>query len=48
MNQFNNKVLDRIPMVSLTYGKLKTAHFFKDIKKEVERKLKERQKIKSK
>ena len=36
MNQFNNKVLDRIPMVSLTYDKLKKVSFFKDIKKEVQ------------
>lgn len=36
MNQFGNKMLDRLPMVALTYEKLKKCSFFNDIKKEVQ------------
>ena len=32
MQQFNNKILDRLPMVSLTYEKMKKAHFLDDMK----------------
>lgn len=33
MQQFNNKILDRPPMVSLTYEKMKKAHFLDDMQK---------------
>lgn len=36
MLQFNNKVLDRIPMVSLTYEKLKRYDFLNDIQKKIQ------------
>ncbi|MBQ9245015.1 glycosyltransferase [bacterium] len=36
MQQFNNKILDRSPMVALTYEKLKKLPYFEEIKKEVQ------------
>ena len=36
MKQFNNKILDRIPMVSLTYEKLKNTPYLKDMKKQIQ------------
>ena len=36
MQQFNNKILDRLPMVSLTYEKMKKAHFLDDMKKSLQ------------
>jgi predicted nucleic acid-binding Zn-ribbon protein len=36
MQQFNNKILDRLPMVSLTYEKLKNATYLNDCKKKIQ------------
>ncbi len=36
MVQFNNKILDRIPMVSLTYEKLKNISFLSDMKQKIQ------------
>ncbi len=36
MQQFNNKILDRLPMVSLTYEKIKAFPFINDIKQKVQ------------
>ncbi len=36
MVQFNNKILDRITMVSLTYEKLKNVSYLKDIKQKIQ------------
>ena len=36
MQQFNNRILDRSPMVALTYEKLKKLPYFDEIKKEVQ------------
>ena len=36
MQQFNNKILDRLPMVSLTYEKMKNTPFLDDMKKSLQ------------
>jgi len=36
MRQVNAKILDRLPMVSLTYEKLKSFSFFKDMQKKIQ------------
>ncbi len=36
MQQFNNKILDRIPMVSLTYEKLKKIPYLSDLKQKIQ------------
>ena len=36
MSQFNNKVLDRVPMVSLTYEKMKKAPFLKGMEQKIQ------------
>lgn len=36
MRQFNNKILDRLPMVSLTYEKMKNTPFLHDMKKSIQ------------
>ena len=36
MQQFNNKILDRLPMVSLTYEKLKQFEYLKDLKQRIQ------------
>ena len=36
MQQFNNKILDRLPMVSLTYEKLKKAPYLSDLKQKIQ------------
>lgn len=36
MQQFNNKILDRLPMVSLTYEKLKNTLFLSDLKQKIQ------------
>ncbi len=36
MQQFNNKILDRLPMVSLTYEKLKNTPFLSDLKQKIQ------------
>ena len=36
MQQVNNKVLDRLPMVSLTYEKLKAVEYLSDLKKKIQ------------
>lgn len=36
MRQFNNKILDRLPMVSLTYEKIKSYSFLEDMKQKVQ------------
>ena len=36
MQQFNNKILDRLPMVSLTYEKLKKVPYLSDLKQKIQ------------
>ncbi|MCD7779529.1 MAG: glycosyltransferase family 2 protein [Candidatus Gastranaerophilales bacterium] len=36
MQQFNNKILDRLPMVSLTYEKLKSTPYFEEMKQKIQ------------
>ncbi len=36
MQQFNNKILDRLPMVSLTYEKLKQVPYLADLKQKIQ------------
>ena len=36
MQQFNNKILDRLPMVSLTYEKLKKVPYLSDLKQRIQ------------
>ena len=36
MQQFNNKILDRLPMVSLTYEKLKQVPYLSDLKQKIQ------------
>ena len=36
MQQFNNKILDRLPMVSLTYEKLKQVPYLSDLKQRIQ------------
>ena len=36
MQQFNNKILDRLPMVSLTYEKMKQTPFLADMKQSLQ------------
>ena len=36
MQQFNNKILDRLPMVSLTYEKLKNVPYLSDLKQKIQ------------
>lgn len=36
MQQFNNKILDRLPMVSLTYEKLKSVPYLSDLKQKIQ------------